>query len=77
MVYKPLKNNAIADSDMTQNLWVRPLSMFLETVETDAGNIPRFEYMGSSNVSLSHPAGNREGPSFGRRVLQLFSRKVS
>ena len=26
-------------------LWVRPLEMFLEEVETDGKKIPRFEYM--------------------------------
>ena len=27
-------------------LWVRPLGMFLEEVETDGKKVPRFEYMG-------------------------------
>lgn len=28
------------------NLWVRPLAMFLETVEIDGKSIPRFAYSG-------------------------------
>lgn len=27
-------------------LWVRPLSMFLETVEREEGTLPRFRYVG-------------------------------
>lgn len=30
-----------------ENLWVRPLIMFLEEVEVDGNKIPRFEYLGS------------------------------
>lgn len=29
-------------------IWVRPLEMFLETVEVDGNNIPRFEYIGGN-----------------------------
>lgn len=29
-----------------RGLWVRPLAMFIETVERDGGRVPRFEYMG-------------------------------
>lgn len=28
------------------DLWVRPLEMFLETVEVDGEDVPRFEYVG-------------------------------
>ena len=28
-------------------LWVRPLAMFLETVERDGVSLPRFEYVGA------------------------------
>lgn len=27
-------------------LWVRPLKMFVEDVEVDGKNVPRFEYIG-------------------------------
>ncbi len=37
-VYRPLYGD--------QNLWVRPLAMFLERVEVDGKEIPRFEYVG-------------------------------
>lgn len=29
-----------------QGLWVRPLAMFLETVEIDGKQVPRFEFLG-------------------------------
>ena len=29
-----------------RGLWVRPLAMFIETVEHDGGRVPRFEYIG-------------------------------
>ena len=29
-----------------RGLWVRPLTMFTETVEVDGRRIPRFEYVG-------------------------------
>ncbi|MDM7861473.1 DUF1653 domain-containing protein [Alteromonas sp. ASW11-36] len=28
------------------DLWVRPLTMFTETVETDGEQVPRFKYIG-------------------------------
>ncbi|WIO74444.1 DUF1653 domain-containing protein [Porticoccaceae bacterium LTM1] len=37
VVYRPLYGE--------QKLWVRPLSMFTETVERDGELIPRFEYL--------------------------------
>ena len=37
-VYRPLYGD--------RDLWVRPLSMFLETVEIDGDTIPRFQYIG-------------------------------
>lgn len=30
-----------------RELWTRPLSMFLETVEVEGKKIPRFEYIGN------------------------------
>lgn len=30
-------------------LWVRPLGMFMETVEVDGQTIPRFRYVGETN----------------------------
>lgn len=29
-----------------RSLWVRPLAMFLETVEVDGQRVPRFEFVG-------------------------------
>lgn len=37
VIYRPLYGE--------QKLWVRPLSMFTETVERDGELIPRFEYL--------------------------------
>ena len=39
-VYEALYENE------TSKLWVRPLSMFTETVEVEGKEIPRFEYIG-------------------------------
>lgn len=38
---------ALYDSEECGNhtLWVRPLPMFLETIESDGQKIPRFEYL--------------------------------
>ena len=30
------------------NLWVRPLKMFLETVDVDGKSVPRFEFIAES-----------------------------
>ena len=38
VVYKPLYGD--------QRLWVRPLSMFIETVQVNGESKPRFEYIG-------------------------------
>ena len=38
VVYKPLYGD--------QRLWVRPLSMFIETVQVNGETKPRFEYIG-------------------------------
>jgi hypothetical protein len=38
VVYTPLYGN--------RGLWVRPLSMFLESVNHDGKELPRFSYMG-------------------------------
>ena len=38
VVYKPLYGD--------QRLWVRPLSMFVETIQVNGKTMPRFEYMG-------------------------------
>ncbi|MCG8414583.1 MAG: DUF1653 domain-containing protein [Pseudomonadales bacterium] len=37
-VYRPLYGD--------RGLWVRPLAMFLESVEVDGTEIPRFQYVG-------------------------------
>ena len=42
VVYRPLYN----ESNGARNLWVRPLSMFIETVQVDGKTKPRFEYIG-------------------------------
>ena len=42
-------------------LWVRPLAMFLETVERDGQTRPRFEYVGPLGAADSTPpAKSRE-----------------
>jgi hypothetical protein len=38
VIYRPLYNDT--------GLWVRQVSMFLETVEMDGCTVPRFEYVG-------------------------------
>ena len=41
--YRALYN----DDEFGENaLWVRPLDMFLENVEVDGEEVPRFEYIG-------------------------------
>lgn len=40
VVYRPLYNDS--------GLWVRPLAMFLETVEHDGRPVPRFTFLGPS-----------------------------
>ena len=40
IVYEPLYENTIS------KLWVRPLKMFLETVEVNGKQVPRFKYLG-------------------------------
>lgn len=40
VVYEALYENE------TSKLWVRPLSMFLETVAIEGKEVPRFEYIG-------------------------------
>ena len=34
-----------------QGLWVRPKEMFLETVEVDGKQVPRFQFLGEEEVS--------------------------
>ncbi len=40
VIYETLYENNIS------KLWVRPLAMFMETVEIDGKKVPRFEYIG-------------------------------
>lgn len=40
VIYEALYDNEIS------KLWVRPLSMFLEYIESDGKQVPRFEYIG-------------------------------
>ena len=40
VIYKPLNDEA-------GGLWVRPLEMFLETIERDGKIFERFEYLGA------------------------------
>jgi len=40
VVYRPLYDNALAP------LWVRPLTMFMETVDVDGVQQPRFRHVG-------------------------------
>lgn len=42
VVYRPLYGEG--------KLWVRPLSMFVESVLIDGGQIPRFTYVGGSDA---------------------------
>ena len=41
---KPLVEKPLYKED---NLWVRPLKMFLEEVEIDGKKMPRFRYLGN------------------------------
>lgn len=34
-------------------LWVRPLKMFLEEVEVDGKKVPRFEFMGKFKIKIN------------------------
>ncbi len=43
VVYRPLYGE--------RSLWVRPLSMFSETIEVDGKIVPRFAYMDAGEVS--------------------------
>jgi len=43
VVYRPLYGE--------RSLWVRPLSMFSETIEVDGQIVPRFAYMDTGEVS--------------------------
>jgi hypothetical protein len=38
VVYRPLYDDS--------GMWVRPLAMFLETVQVDGKTVPRFAYLG-------------------------------
>lgn len=40
VIYEALYDNEVS------KLWVRPLNMFLEYIEIDGKQIPRFEYIG-------------------------------
>ena len=42
VVYRPLYGE--------RSLWVRPLSMFSETLEMDGQTVPRFAYIGPADV---------------------------
>ena len=42
-VYRPLYGD--------RKLWVRPLSMFLGTVELDGGKVPRFQFVDEQTPS--------------------------
>jgi cyclomaltodextrinase / maltogenic alpha-amylase / neopullulanase len=42
VVYKHISGKRVEE----QYYWVRPLKMFLETVELDEKEIPRFKYLG-------------------------------
>ncbi|MBI2048227.1 MAG: GNAT family N-acetyltransferase [Parcubacteria group bacterium] len=46
VVYEALYNNKLPQ------LWVRPLTMFTEKVEINGKKVPRFEYVGNSEVTL-------------------------
>ncbi|MGJ8672145.1 DUF1653 domain-containing protein [Rubritalea sp.] len=45
VIYRPLY-------DTDGELWIRPLAMFLETIEREGKVIERFEYMGGRPMSL-------------------------
>ncbi len=45
VLYKPLYETQ-ASMSMNIDLWVRPYDMFIETVETEQGVVPRFAYVG-------------------------------
>jgi hypothetical protein len=45
VLYKPLYETA-TKREHDIDLWVRPYSMFTESVSTASGEIPRFSYLG-------------------------------
>ena len=47
VTYECLYENEISST------WVRPLYMFLETIEKDGREVPRFEYLGNKKGKLS------------------------
>ncbi len=42
VVYRPLYDTGVLGSDGQQGLWVRPLDMFVESVDVNGGFAPRF-----------------------------------
>lgn len=43
VVYRPLYGEAYDNNDRFGDVWVRPLSMFQESVEIDGQTVPRFK----------------------------------
>lgn len=50
VVYKALYQTNLPSASLQQtkgeNLWVRPLKMFIEDIEIEGKKIPRFEFLG-------------------------------
>lgn len=44
--YRTLYGSSSNDMSGDMSQWVRPYDMFIETVSTDAGEQPRFQYIG-------------------------------
>jgi hypothetical protein len=46
VVYLPLHDKAHADKNSEQDIWVRPLAMFDETIEREGKQQKRFTFVG-------------------------------
>jgi len=44
VVYKPLYQNSPSDNNNKENIWIRPLSMFNESIERNGKSVKRFRY---------------------------------
>jgi len=74
VVYVPLKSNAPATTYPSGNLWVRPVSMFNETVDTGEAVVPRFEFISELDEESQGLNAYNDNVSIRRRILRFFSR---
>lgn len=51
VVYRPLYGD--------RNLWIRPLTMFIELIERDGETVPRFEFVGDAADAVGNDRTER------------------